>query len=177
MPAGIPTDAAGAIPASARHVLSAAQGWLELGLPGDSIAELDKLPAGLGTRPEALELRWSALARQEHWDAAFAVAIQEVSLHPDTVEGWIRRSYAARRKRGGGLAEAADLLLPAVTRFPGEAVVRYNLACYAACSGKVDEAWTWFCKALAVGEGAELRAMALADEDLRPIWPKIALGS
>jgi hypothetical protein len=30
---------------------------------------------------------------------------------------------------------------------------------------------------LAVGNSIRLREMALADEDLKPIWPQIALGS
>jgi tetratricopeptide (TPR) repeat protein len=165
------------IPLPSRHFVDAAVGWLMLGNPAEALAELKRLPPEVRRRSEVLDLYWEALSEQKHWDAAFAIALEQVSLFPDLLNGWIHRAYAARRKEGGGIPEAFALLLPAVTRFPEESMVRYNLACYTAQLDRLDEAWAWFCKALAVGEGAELRAMALADDDLRPLWPRIAVSA
>jgi hypothetical protein len=165
------------IPWPWRHPVDAAIGWLMLGSPAEALAELKGVPAEVRRRSEVLDLYWEAFSAQKQWDAAFGVAMEQVSLYPDRLGGWIHRSYAARRKAGGGIPEAFALLLPAVTRFPEESLIRYNLACYAAQLERLDEAWTWFCKALAVGDGAELRTMALADPDLRPLWPKIAVSA
>lgn len=165
------------IPWPWRHQVDAAVGWLMLGSPSEALGELKAVPAEVRRRSEVLDLYWEAFSAQKQWDAAFGVAMEQVSLYPDRLGGWIHRSYAARRKAGGGIPEAFALLLPAVTRFPEESLIRYNLACYAAQLERLDEAWTWFCKALAVGDGAELRNMALADQDLRPLWPKIAVSA
>jgi hypothetical protein len=165
------------IPLPSRHQVDAALGWLMLGDPAEAVSELSRVPVEIRNRLDVLELHWEALAAQKDWDSAFRVASDQVVRFPNQVSGWIHRAYAARRRTGGGIPQAADFLLPAVTRFDSEPMIRYNLACYSAQLGQQEEAWNWFCKALAVGNGIRLREMALADEDLKPIWPRIAVGS
>jgi len=97
-----------------------------------------------------------------------------VTVAPDEVLGWIHRAYAARRKPGGGLLQAWDALRPAVDRFPEEWLVLYNLACYAAQMGRLDEAWDWLTRALhASQDAARTIQMALADSDLAPLRPRL----
>jgi tetratricopeptide (TPR) repeat protein len=165
------------IPLPARHLVDAAVGWLMLGQPGEAVSELGRVPLEIRNRLDVLQLHWEALSAQKDWDAAYRIASDQVARFPGTVSGWIHRAYAARRRTGGGIAQAEELLLPAVTRFADEPMIRYNLACYSAQQDRLEEAWHWFCKALAVGDALELRGLALADEDLRPIWPRIAVGS
>jgi len=160
-------------PAPHHHTLNAALGWLELGLPADAQAELDRLPAELRTHPLALETQFALCAHLADWAAAFVVAETQVRLHPEEVGGWIHRAYAARRKPGGGLAEAFALLWPAFEHFPDEPIIPYNLACYRARQGDVEAAWDWLTEAMKVGDPARLRRMALADEDLEALRPRL----
>ena len=148
-----------------------------LGDPVEALAELDLLPDEFRRRLEILTLQWSACTALRRWDAAWTVAHAQWSHHPGAVESWIHRSYAARRRSGGSITEAFGLLEPALERFPGEPILHYNLACYLAQMGREDEAWQRFRGALEVGDPIEFRAMALADEDLKPIWGRIALMS
>ena len=161
------------LPPPHHHTLDAAIGWLGLGLPADAQAELDTLPPELRRWFAPLEAQFAVHAETLDWDAAFVVAEDCVRFHPDQPGGWIHRSYAARRKVGGGLAEAFGLLLSAAERFPEEVTIPYNLSCYCAQQGKLDEAWTWYRTARETGEPAALRKMALRDDDLRPLWAQI----
>jgi hypothetical protein len=43
--------------------------------------------------------------------------------------------------------------------------------------GREEDAWKRFRQALETGDPIEFRMMALADEDLKPIWPRIAVMS
>src|SRR5947199_291248 len=69
--------------------------------------------------------------------------------------------------------EAWDVLFPVAEKFPKNPTVKYNLACYATQLGRLWEAEQWLKLAFKVGDEKELRAMALQDVDLKPIWPKI----
>jgi len=155
------------------HHLNAAQGWLGLGDFVESQAELARISAANTGHFAVLDTRWQWCAAQRQWAEAYLVAESCVRQHPDEAAGWIHLGYAARRCPDGGLELARARLGPAADLFPGEPIVPYNLACYAAQLGKLDEAWTWFETALARGDLKSLRAMALADADLQPLWPRI----
>ena len=156
------------------HRINAAQGWLMLGAPAEAQSELREISPGAENRPEVLELQWQAFAAQTNWTAAFAVAEVLIRLHPGTPGGWINRSYAARRMPGGGLSRAFELLRPAADQFPDEPSIPFNLACYCAQENRLDDAWIWYRTARKIGNPAALRSQALADDDLRPLWPMIS---
>jgi len=77
-----------------------------------------------------LKLRWQIYARAKKWGNAFTVAEGLTRLLPDYAEGFILRSYAARRMKGGNVAQAFDLLRDVSNDFPDELLVAFNLACY-----------------------------------------------
>ena len=155
------------------HHLRAAQGWLELGNDQEAIVELERVAPELRDHPDVLELRWQAFAQAKDWDASLGIAVEIVKRAPDRLFGWLHRAYSMRRASGGGLKLALDALLPALERFPEEAIVPYNLACYTCQMGDLTEARSWLAKALAAGEAAELKRMALNDPDLKPLWEEI----
>ena len=159
------------------HYVSAALGWLELGLPAEATVELDHLPALWQTHPDVLEVRWAIVAAQRRWDAALAVATELVQIAPNRPTGWLHRAYAARRAPGGGLAEARRALLPAASRFPRERLVAFNLACYACQMGDLPEARKWLRRAFRLGPRDEVRALALEDGDLEALWPELRAGA
>ena len=66
------------------------------------------------------------------------------------------------------------MLLPAVELFPKLWLVPYNLACYCAQLGRLQEARQWLKKAFKLGDAKEVKLMALDDPDLEPLWLGIA---
>ena len=155
------------------HTVNAALGWLELGNAREALVELDHVTDANKDHAGVLELRWAALAELKDWTAAFAVATRLVEVAPDHASGWLHRAFALRRAPGGGLPNAWDALRPAAERFPKELLVAFNLACYACQLHRLDEARHWLKRAETLGKPEEVRAMALADADLEPLWPEL----
>jgi len=155
------------------HHLNAALGWLGLDNPADARVELDAITREQQTHPAVLEARWLLCVHEKNWRDALAVAGQELAAAPDGCAGWLHRAYALRRLPGGGLPRAWDALLPAAEKFPKEPVVAFNLACYACQMDQSDAARQWLKRALKSGGKEAMKKMALADEDLKPLWPEI----
>lgn len=160
------------------HLVRAAEGWVELGLPGEAEAELARVAPETRAHPQCLHVIWAVHARRQEWSLAHAAAEAIVQTAPGDVNGWVHRAYAARRMEGGGLHAAWDALRPAAERFPDETIVPYNLACYACQMGNLDAARHWLGRAKVVagrhGATAPLALMALADPDLAPLRLEIA---
>ena len=159
------------------HFLSAAVGWLELGNPAEAENELRQVSPANQDAAEVLVVHWFIQERQGAWERAREVAQRMRQAHPGNAFGHIHYAYALRRAPGGGLEAAWHALEPAVDLFPKEPIIPYNLACYAAQLDRKDQAWDWLQKAMAVGDKTLLRKMALADEDLKSLWPRLAEGS
>lgn len=156
------------------HHLLAALGWLELGLPAEAGEEIARITSENLEHPDVLEVRWEICAAGRRWDTGLQLAERLLEVAPERSSGWIHRAYAMRRAAGGGLERAWEALRPAVEKFPDVFVIPYNLACYAAQLGRLEDAWGWLQKAVAAGAQREqLRAMALVDSDLEALWPRI----
>jgi Flp pilus assembly protein TadD len=155
------------------HLLDAAIGWLGLGCAADARAELANISAAAQNHPAVLETRWTLCAHEQLWSDALEVACAELVTAPDDAAGWLHRAYALRRVRDGGLAQAWDALLPAAKKFPAEPVIAFNLSCYACQMHKLDAAREWFYRAVATGKKEVIKQMALADDDLQPLWKEI----
>ena len=155
------------------HHLSAAVGWLELGAPSEAETELDRISAGQQSHPDVLEVRWLILAQLKHWDRALAVARALLKSAPGRSSAWLHQAYSLRRASANGLQEAWDALLPAYDKFPREPTIAYNLSCYACQMEQLDQARAWFKRALKLGDKQKVKAMALDDPDLEPLWEEI----
>ncbi len=155
-----------------QHHLRAAVGWMELGLPRETLQEIGGLPIAIREHPKVLQLRWSLLSDLEEWSQAFSVAEKWLEKEPRNPGTWVSRAFAARRRPGGSIAEAFALLEPAAAIFPGEAVIPFNLACYQVQLGDLAAAREWWSLALCRGDRDDLLRMALGDADLEPLWPE-----
>jgi len=155
------------------HHLDAALGWLGLDCPGEARESLSQVSARYQNHPQVLEVRWSLAAFERQWDAALQIAGEELAQSPEDAAGWLHRAYSLRRVNGGGLSQAWDALLPAAKKFPSEPVIAYNLSCYACQMRQLDIARHWLHRAVLVGRKESIKKMALADEDLQPLWPEI----
>ncbi len=155
------------------HHFNAACGWLELGNRAEAWAEVALISTVNQPHPAVLDLQWALCAAEKKWAEAFRIAEQLVAAQPEDAGGWLHGAYALRRMPGGGLERAAAFLQPSAAKFPEEPVIAFNLACYACQLQQLEEARHWFKRACRSGGEKEMRAMALADEDLKPLWQEI----
>lgn len=155
-----------------RH-LDAAVGWLGLGCAQEARAELDLISVARQQHPAVLDARWMLCAHEKRWAEALEIAKAELAVAPGECSGWLHRAYALRRVPDGGLPRAWDALLPAAEKFPEEPVVAFNLACYACQRQQLDVARQWLQRAMKIGGRDAIRKMALADDDLKPLWAEI----
>jgi tetratricopeptide (TPR) repeat protein len=154
------------------HHLSAAVGWLELGNHLEANEELEKVTPQLRVHPDVLKVRWSIYAKAEKWTACIDIASSIKRLSPNDSFGWIHDSFALHELKR--TQEAYDNLIPVVDNFPNEWLMHYNLACYAAQLGNVEEAANWLTKAMGMGDEGRIKRMAIDDPDLEPIWAGIS---
>ena len=159
-------------PSDLRH-LDAALGWLGLGCTPEARAELDLISAVRQQYPAVLAARWLLCVHEKRWPDALKIAQAEVVAGPDDCAGWLHRAYALRRIPDGGLSQAWDALLPAAEKFPDEPIVAFNLSCYACQMKQLDAARHWLQQAMKIGGRDAIRKMALADDDLQPLWAEI----
>ena len=152
------------------HV-QAAQGWLELGNYIEANEELEKVTPQLRAHPDVLKVRWEVYAAVEKWEAALDIAAALTQLNPEDPLGWFHRSFALHQLKR--TAEARDNLLGVVNKFPVNATVRYNLACYECLLGRLEEAKQWLEKAFTLGDSRKTKLTALEDPDLEPLWKDI----
>lgn len=147
--------------------LQAAQGWLELGNHLEANEELECIAPQLRVHPDVLEIRWQIYAHAEKWDACVDIAGAIIKLDPNRPDAWVHRSFALHALKHTQVA--FDQLLPVTDKFPKVWTIPYNLACYCAQLGRLDECQAWFKKAMAIDEHTVKRA-ALDDPDLKPLW-------
>ena len=172
MPGRLPVPVPRLQPPDSHH-LDAAVGWLGLGCTAEAQRELDLISAAHQNHPAVLEARWTLCAHEKHWAQALAIAQTELAAAPGDASGWLHCAYALRRVPDGGLSRAWEALLPAAEKFPREPVIAYNLSCYACQLQQFDLARRWLQQAMKTGGREAIRKMALADDDLKPLWAEI----
>ena len=150
--------------------LNAAAGWIQLGDCDFANDELEKIRAEWRAHPDVLELRWLIYSHHEQWDACLDIASAVVKIAPDRVSGWVDKAYSLRRANGGGVEKAKPVLLEAAKLFPDDDMIQYNLACYCAQLGQLDDAQEYLGKSYELGDARQIKLMALDDEDLKPLW-------
>jgi tetratricopeptide (TPR) repeat protein len=153
-----------------RH-LEAAQGWLELGNDREANEALEQITPQLRAHPDVLEVRWQIYAKGKKWEACVDIAAAIIKLAPDRPDAWIHRSFALHELKR--TQEAFDHLLPVADRFPKMWTIPYNLACYCAQLGRLDECQAWFKKAMAIEEQT-VKRVAIDDPDLKPLWDSMS---
>jgi len=155
------------------HHFNAACGWWELGNRAEARTELAALSPENQKHPAVLDLHWALCIGEQQWEEAFRVAQDLMVISPDDPSGWLHCAYALRRMKTGGVDQAWALLLPVAEKFPREPVIAFNLACYACQLQQLDTARQWIKRAGEIGDAKTIRVMALADEDLKPLWAEI----
>ena len=157
--------------------LRAVAGWMELGLPEEGLGELADLPPEVLEHPEMLKVRFSILRPLRRFADAFQTAEQITNRAPGDKWGWLYRSHALHWMGRSG--EAYSQLEPLREKFPQAFELPYDLACYCAQTGRLDEARQLLeeCFKLSGAKCDDVRGMARKDPDLEPLWDEIARDS
>lgn len=148
-----------------RH-MEAALGYLQLGLYDDANDEIECMPPRERVSPVALVLRAHIYMELKSWGLLREVAVVLVDTIPEDSDHWTWLAYATRRTTD--VPSAEEIVLRALEIHPEDAMIHYNLACYAAQLGRLEEAGARLKKAVHLNP--EIRLMALDDPDLEPIW-------
>jgi predicted Zn-dependent protease len=153
------------------HFVEAAMGWLELGNPSEALVELSHVSPTVRQDPAVLETQWQILARTDRWNESLPVAQTYCEVAPGAPQGWLHQAVTLYRLNR--TQEAWNLLLPMAEKFPKSWVIAYDLACYACQLEKIEDGRRWLRKAFHLHEPAEVKLLALADPDLKVLWPEI----
>jgi hypothetical protein len=146
--------------------LEAAHGYLGLGMPLEAWNELEAVEPSLRASREVLVMRVEVCRALEKWEMMAEICRFLARHEPDEVGHVLNLAYAVRRHESP--AAAAVVLEAAVPRFSAEGLIPYNLACYRALDGRIDEAKRLLPEAFALD--ASLRLTALDDADLSGVW-------
>ena len=146
----------------------AALGWLELGNPAEALAELDRIDPEVQSEPAARAARLECLMVAKRWNEAPPLAETLCAQCPEESGLWLHFAYAARRRTGGTLEQAHEILAPMRAAFPDEWLIAYNLACYLCQMNRLDEAEEMLAEARTMS-GEKVEQLAADDEDLEPL--------
>lgn len=111
-----------------KRTLTYANGYRELGMFHDALAELSQLPEKLASRLETLRMKLAIFFDAADWPAAECVAKEIALREPSDPGSFINLAFATRRSKS--IVEAKEILETAAAHFSNEAIIHYNLACY-----------------------------------------------
>ena len=149
--------------------LLAASGFSELGLFQEAVDELEGLPLELRETRGVLAVWLELYQGWQKWAEAEAVATRLVEAEPDESNWRVALAYATRRTCG--LASARDILINASRQFPNCAMIQFNLACYDAQLGDLNEARRRLRQAIRIDK--DFADLARTDPDLEPIRDEV----
>lgn len=165
--AGCETDDREDMPLSTHTLrqLSYAEGYLALGLKAEAAEALGEIIEGEREATPVLVMWLAVYCEREKWKPAAEVGAVLCEREPDVAGFWIQAAYATRRHLG--ILQAREILLRGLGRHPREAVFHFNLACYEAQLGNVDDARGFLETACHLDES--FVHLAKTDPDLEPL--------
>lgn len=144
------------------RTLETALGWLELGLPEDSLRELQSLSARDRMRKQALEMKLSAEMQAHHWNSGADTGRLLCLREPTEPRFFINAAYCLHET--GDTLAARNWLMTGPSALIEDPLFHYNLACYHAVLGDRKQAKSHLDRAIAMD--ASLVEMASKDGDL-----------
>ena len=148
-----------------QRILLAAQGFCELKMYDDALAELETLPPEAKEEPATYEMRLVVLMQAKRWEEALQAANQLCRLRPDAPGGYIHSAFCLHEL--GRTTDARDRLLNGPPALHKEATFHYNLACYECILGNVDLARMHLEKSIEIDK--KFRDFAKTDPDLQAL--------
>jgi tetratricopeptide (TPR) repeat protein len=123
---------------SLERSLLAAQGYIELEMADQALAELDALEPRDQLRQEALQMRLFIVMHAKRWEQALSVCARLRAVNPEDTTGYIHAAFCLHEM--GRTNEAKELLIAGPSSLLSEPTYHYNLGCYDAVLGNLKEA-------------------------------------
>src|SRR5215471_7308722 len=139
----------------------------------DVDAELERIDPFNRAAPEVLAVRIAIYHGLKKWEAMREIAKRLADFEPQDVQWAVSYAYATRRAES--IAAAKPILLNAEKRFPKEAIIKYNLACYFCQKEDIETAKAYLKKTFEID--SNWRSRALDDADLKPLWDSCGRSS
>lgn len=156
--------------AALQKVLTYANGYRELSMFDESLAELDTLSEKLLTQKKHTQMRVAILMEAKRWKDALPYANRLASVESNDPSDLVNLAYITRR--ANSIEGARIILENAARRFPNEAIIQYNLGCYCCCTQELDTATQHLKRAFALDPS--FIETSVNDKDLAPLheWLK-----
>lgn len=151
-----------------QRTLLAAQGYCELGMSAEALAEIESVPEELRDHPAVLELRLVILMQAKRWKTALAAGRELTKIEPDKNIGYIHSAFCLHEL--GNTEAARQMLLAGPETLHAEPVFHYNLACYECMLGHLDLARVHLDKSFELDK--KFRDYAMTDPDLEKLREK-----
>jgi Flp pilus assembly protein TadD len=145
--------------------LRSACGYAELGMDRESLAELNSIPKAMQNRPEVLQLRLHHLMLRKSWQRALTLSRKLCSVAPDCGAGFLHAGFCLNQL--GRTKEARLILLQGPPALRREPIFYYNLGCYEALLGHLQDAQRHLETSFQMD--ANFRQIAKKDPDLKTV--------
>jgi Flp pilus assembly protein TadD len=145
--------------------IQAACGYAELGMMRQSLAELNAVEPELQNRPEVLHLRLHHLMLRKSWARALRVSQQLCRVAPKCSTGFLHAGFCLHQL--GKTAAAKKLLLSGPEALRKEPIYYYNMGCYEALLGNLQDAQAHL--RISFKMDTSFRELAKIDPDLKSI--------
>ncbi len=143
----------------------AACGYAELGMRRESIGELNAIERDLQNRPEVLQLRLHHLMHEKRWTQALRISQKLCRAAPDCTAGFLHAGFCLHEL--GKTAQAKAVLLRGPAALREEPIYYYNMGCYDALLGNLNDARAHLEVSFEMDE--TFRELAKRDPDLEAV--------
>jgi tetratricopeptide (TPR) repeat protein len=150
---------------SLERSLLSAQGYIELEMPDEALREIDAISPKDQLREEVLQMRLFVVMRAKRWEEALSVCARLRATSPGCVTGYIHGAFCLHEL--GRTIEAKQLLVGGPSTLRQEPTYHYNLGCYDAVLGNLDEAARHLKASFELDK--KFREIAKYDPDLRAV--------
>jgi tetratricopeptide (TPR) repeat protein len=145
--------------------IRAAEGYLELGMYTDALAELDQILPADQDRLESLRMRIQVLLQIRDWKTGLKLSLRAADLFHQESYGFIHAAFCLHEM--GQTQQAKETLLSGPPSMLEEPIYYYNLGCYETVLGNLDQAKAYLRASFRLNKG--FREIARQDPDLAPI--------
>jgi predicted Zn-dependent protease len=152
-----------------QHYINAAQGYLELGMTDEALAELGRVPEPDRDHEDVAQLHVYILMRARRWTDALEACELLRAQRPEHSLGYIHGAFCLHEL--GRTQEAMKLLLQGPASLLREPVYFYNLGCYHAVLGNPEEAHNYLQMSFNMDE--KFREIARYDPDLAGVIERL----
>jgi lipopolysaccharide biosynthesis regulator YciM len=152
-----------------RRQLSYAEGYLALGLHDEAAEALDEITGEERDATPVLVMLLGVHNERGDWARAAETGAVLCEREPRVAGFWIQWAYATRRH--ASIEHARTILLRGLGMHPREAIFHFNLACYEAQLGHLDDARSFLETACHLD--ATFTDLARSDADLEPLHKEL----